>query len=127
VEANIRPFFGHIKVSRLTTETLKEYRRKRVKEKRSEATCNRELSILVTIQPNLKTWLAPFARPKRKVEPPNSAKLLNGELESRNGRPTHSGTALRAITSRSFRMLPPSRSRWATRLQLCSSPITAKW
>ncbi len=48
VEANIRPFFGHIKVSRVTTETLREYRRKRVKEKRSEATCNRELSILRT-------------------------------------------------------------------------------
>jgi integrase len=48
VEANIRPFFGHIKVSRLTTETLKEYRRKRSKEGRSESTCNRELSILRT-------------------------------------------------------------------------------
>jgi integrase len=30
---------------------------------------------LVTIQPNLNAWLAPFARPKGKVEPPNSRKL----------------------------------------------------
>ncbi|HLG95243.1 MAG TPA: tyrosine-type recombinase/integrase [Bryobacteraceae bacterium] len=30
---------------------------------------------LVTIQPNLKAWLAPFARPRGKVEPPNSRKL----------------------------------------------------
>jgi integrase len=46
VEASIRPYFGHIKVSRLTTETMKEYRRTRLKEKRSETTCNRELSLL---------------------------------------------------------------------------------
>jgi hypothetical protein len=46
IEANIRPFFGNFKVSRLTTETMREYRRKRVEEGRSETTCNRELSIL---------------------------------------------------------------------------------
>jgi integrase len=46
IEANIRAFFGNIKVSRLTTETMREYRRKRIAEGRSETTCNRELSIL---------------------------------------------------------------------------------
>jgi len=52
IEANIRPFFGHIRGSRLTTEIMKEYRRKRLHEGRSETTCNRELSILRTA-PNL--------------------------------------------------------------------------
>ncbi len=30
---------------------------------------------LVTIQPNLKAWLAPLARSSRRVQPPNSRKL----------------------------------------------------
>lgn len=46
IEANIRPYFGAIKVGRLTTKMLKEYRQKRIAEGRAEATCNRELSIL---------------------------------------------------------------------------------
>ena len=46
IEANIRPNFGAIKVGRLTTEMLKEYRQKRLAEGRAQATCNRELSIL---------------------------------------------------------------------------------
>jgi integrase len=46
IEASIRPFFGHRKAEGLTTATLKEYRRKRTAEGRSESTCNRELSIL---------------------------------------------------------------------------------
>ena len=46
IEANIRPYFGAIKVRRLTTKMLKEYRLKRLAEGRAEATCNRELSIL---------------------------------------------------------------------------------
>jgi integrase len=48
IKANIRPFFGHLKVVNLTTEKLKDYRRKRLAEGRSEGTCNRELSILRT-------------------------------------------------------------------------------
>jgi integrase len=48
ITANIRSFFGHLRASALTTEKLKEYRRKRVAEGRSEATCNRELAILRT-------------------------------------------------------------------------------
>lgn len=48
IEANIRPFFGHRRAINLTTEILKYYRRKRLSEKRSESTCNRELSILRT-------------------------------------------------------------------------------
>ena len=45
-EASVRPFFGHLRAATLTTEKLKEYRRKRLAEGRSETTCNRELSIL---------------------------------------------------------------------------------
>ncbi|HEV2325019.1 MAG TPA: site-specific integrase, partial [Terracidiphilus sp.] len=46
VEANLRPFFGHRKAGNLSTAVLKEYRRKRVAQGRSESTCNRELSML---------------------------------------------------------------------------------
>jgi integrase len=46
IEANIRPFFGHLKAAGLTTEKLRDYRRKRLAQRRAEATCNRELSIL---------------------------------------------------------------------------------
>jgi integrase len=48
IEANIRPFFGKIRVTRLTTEKFKEYRAARKSAKRSDATANRELSILRT-------------------------------------------------------------------------------
>ena len=48
VEASIRPFFGHRKAASLSTAILKEYRRKRLAGGRSEATCNRELSMLRT-------------------------------------------------------------------------------
>ena len=48
VEASLRPFFGRRKVATLSTAILKEYRRKRLAEGRSEATCNRELSMLRT-------------------------------------------------------------------------------
>jgi hypothetical protein len=48
VEASLRPFFGHRKVATLSTAILKEYRRKRLADGRSEATCNRELSMLRT-------------------------------------------------------------------------------
>ena len=41
-------FFGLPKVASLTTEKLKDYRRKRLAEGRSEGTCNRELSMLRT-------------------------------------------------------------------------------
>ena len=46
IEASIRPFFGHRKATNLTTALLKEYRRKRASEGRTESTCNRERSIL---------------------------------------------------------------------------------
>jgi integrase len=48
IEANIRDFFGHLKAAKLTTEILKDYRRKRIREGRTDSTCNRELSILRT-------------------------------------------------------------------------------
>jgi hypothetical protein len=44
IEASLRPFFGHRRAASLNTALLKEYRRKRLAEGRSEATCNRELS-----------------------------------------------------------------------------------
>ena len=46
IEAIVRPFFGNIRATALTTEKLKDYRRKRVNQGKSETTCNRELSIL---------------------------------------------------------------------------------
>ena len=46
IEANIRPYFGSRKAQKITTQTLKDYRKKRLAEGRSESTCNRELSIL---------------------------------------------------------------------------------
>jgi integrase len=46
IEANIRPAFGHLKAVHLTTEHLNEYRSKRIAQKRSDVTVNRELAIL---------------------------------------------------------------------------------
>src|SRR5579884_1036253 len=48
IEKNLRPFFGTLKAQKVTTEKLEEYRRKRIAEGRSDATANRELSILRT-------------------------------------------------------------------------------
>jgi integrase len=48
IEKNIRPFFGKTKAQRLTTDQMDQYRKKRTGEGRSDATVNRELSILRT-------------------------------------------------------------------------------
>lgn len=48
VAKNIRPFFGHIPARRLSTDLMEEYREKRKAEGRTDATANRELSILRT-------------------------------------------------------------------------------
>jgi integrase len=48
VEANLRPFFGKLKASRLSTDHMEAYREKRKGDGRSDATVNRELSILRT-------------------------------------------------------------------------------
>lgn len=48
IEANLRPFFGHLRAATLTTDILRSYRESRVAAKRSHATANRELSILRT-------------------------------------------------------------------------------
>jgi integrase len=48
IEATLRPFFGHLRAAKLTTEKLREFRRKRSAQGRSDATANRELSILRT-------------------------------------------------------------------------------
>jgi integrase len=78
IEANIRPSFGHLKASRLTTKTLKDYRQKRLAEGRAESTCNRELSIL-TIALNL----------GRKCTPPKVTTMLHfpmvREVNARQG------------------------------------------
>jgi integrase len=48
VEKNIRPFFGKLRAARLSTDQMDKYREKRKAEGRSDATVNRELSILRT-------------------------------------------------------------------------------
>jgi len=48
IAKNIRPFFGKLKAQRLTTDLMDKYRAKRRAEKVSDATVNRELSILRT-------------------------------------------------------------------------------
>jgi integrase len=45
-ESSLRPFFGTLKAQKITTETLREYRRKRTSEGRSDTTVNRELALL---------------------------------------------------------------------------------
>ncbi len=48
IEKNVRPFFGTLKAQRLSTDQMDKYREKRKAEGRSDATANRELSILRT-------------------------------------------------------------------------------
>jgi integrase len=46
IQRSIRPFFGRIKASRLTTDLMDEYRTQRKAQGRSDTTVNRELSYL---------------------------------------------------------------------------------
>jgi integrase len=48
IDANLRPFFGHLKAATLSTDRMREYRDQRQAEGRAGSTCNRELSILRT-------------------------------------------------------------------------------
>jgi integrase len=48
IDANLSPFFGHVRAITLSTERMREYREKRKADGRSDATVNRELSILRT-------------------------------------------------------------------------------
>jgi integrase len=48
IAKNLRPFFLTLRAAKVTTEKLKDYRRKRLAEGRADATANRELSILRT-------------------------------------------------------------------------------
>jgi integrase len=48
IEANLRPFFGHLKAAKVSSDRMREYRDKRKGDGRSDATVNRELSILRT-------------------------------------------------------------------------------
>ncbi|MBL8227376.1 MAG: site-specific integrase [Bryobacterales bacterium] len=48
IEANLRPFFGNLRAGQITTDKLRAYRDERKAAGRSDATCNRELSILRT-------------------------------------------------------------------------------
>ena len=48
VEKNVRPFFGKLRAQRLSTDHMEKYREKRTAEGRTDATVNRELSILRT-------------------------------------------------------------------------------
>jgi hypothetical protein len=48
VEANLRPYFGHLMAATVSTDRMQQYRDKREAAGRSKATVNRELSILWT-------------------------------------------------------------------------------
>jgi integrase len=48
IEKNLRPFFGKLRAAALTTDKMDEYRVKRKKAGRADATVNRELTILRT-------------------------------------------------------------------------------
>lgn len=48
IEKNVRPFFGKLRAQRLSTDQMDAYREKRKAEGRTDATVNRELSILRT-------------------------------------------------------------------------------
>jgi integrase-like protein len=45
-ENSLRPFFGTLRACKVTTDTLREYRRLRINEGRSESTANRELALV---------------------------------------------------------------------------------
>jgi integrase len=45
-EANLEPFFGHLKATNVSSDLLREYRRQRAESGASVSTCNRELSLL---------------------------------------------------------------------------------
>jgi integrase len=48
IEKNLKPFFGSIRAARLSTDLMDRYRERRIHQGRTEATVNRELSILRT-------------------------------------------------------------------------------
>ena len=78
IKANIRPFFGHLKAATLTTEKLKDYRRKRLAEGRSEGTCNRELSMLRTRAVRMNEGLV---EPKLIAQPIERDGVMKGRRE----------------------------------------------
>lgn len=59
VEKNVRPFFGRIRAARLTTDLMDQYRDKRKGQGVSDATVNRELSILRTAYHNARKRTPP--------------------------------------------------------------------
>ncbi len=120
MDANLRPFFGHLREEQVTTDRMRDYRDRRKVEGRSEATCNRELSILRTAF-NLGRKCTPA-----KVERMHSRKPPSAARESANGRPMRSGIISRASISSSFRTPRHSRDKWATRRRRCSLPTIEK-
>jgi integrase len=48
IDANPKPFFGHLRAATVTTDRVREYRKSRQADGKSESTCNRDLSILRT-------------------------------------------------------------------------------
>jgi integrase len=48
VEKNLRPYFGNVRAARLSTDLMEGYREKRTAQGRTDATVNRELSIIRT-------------------------------------------------------------------------------
>jgi len=59
VEKNVRPYFGTLKAVRLTTDKMDAYREKRKAEGRTDATVNRELSIMRTAYNNARKRTPP--------------------------------------------------------------------
>jgi len=59
VEKNLRPFFGNMRAARLSTDLMNDYREKRRKDGCSEATANRELTILRTAFHNARKQTPP--------------------------------------------------------------------
>ncbi len=85
---------------------------------------------LVTIQPNLRAWLAPLACSKGRVKPPNSRKLR--EAAQHRGEigkwPTnalrHSFASYHLAKFQDARLSP---FNWVIRQRLCPLVITGKW
>ena len=62
-EANLRPFFGSVRAARLNTNTIEEYRTRRVAQGVTHATVNRELCILRTAYNNARKCGKVFQTP----------------------------------------------------------------
>ncbi len=58
IDANLRPFFGHLRAATVSTGRMQQYRDKRKAAGRSDATANRELHPAYGVQPGPKVHAA---------------------------------------------------------------------